>query len=123
MTKMCAILKISAVGTTLVLSTFGVSALEGNFDSPRYKDGLRLDVCLGFGQNCGQAPADLYCRVHGYQRATRFETEHATPTRIAGDPERMCNANFCAAFKHIVCFTSQAQPDRQNNELWPHPID
>jgi hypothetical protein len=27
------------------------------------------------------------------------------------------------AFKHIVCFTSEAQPGRRNDDIWPHRID
>ena len=121
-TAMQSILKMSAVGAILLLGATCVSALEGNFNQPHYKDGSRLDVCFAFGQDCGQRPADVYCRVQGYQRAASFETEHARPTQIAGDG-KTCDANFCAAFSHIVCFTPEAQRGQFNPELWPHIID
>src|SRR5262245_37278589 len=102
-------LKISAVAAALLLGATSVSALERNFSRPLYKDGLRLDVCFAFGQACGQRPADAFCRVQGYRTATSFETEHARPTRIAGDGKR-CDADFCQGFRSIVCFTPEAQP-------------
>ena len=113
-------LKISVVGITLLLGATCVSALEANFNHPLYKDGSRLDVCFAFGQDCGQRPADVFCGVHGFERATSFETEHANPTRIAGTG-KSCTADFCEAFKSIVCFTSGAQPGRRLD--WPHVID
>jgi hypothetical protein len=81
------ILRISAVGAILLLGATCVSALEGNFNQPRYKNGSRLDVCFTFGRECGQPPADLFCKVHGYERAANFETEHARPTAMGGTEE------------------------------------
>jgi len=114
------ILRISAVGAILLLGATCVSALEGNFNQPRYKNGSRLDVCFTFGRECGQPPADLFCKVHGYERAANFETEHARPTAMGGDGGS-CNADFCAAFKRIGCFTSGAQPGQRID--WPVRID
>jgi hypothetical protein len=116
------ILKISAVGATLLLGITCASAVEGNFNQPLYKDGSRMDICYGFGQDCGQRPADTFCRVHGYATAVSFDMEHARPTTIIGDGKR-CDADFCTGFKHIVCSTPQAQPGRVNIEFWPHRID
>ena len=71
------------VGITIFLSTTGASALEGLFERPMYKAGpARLDVCDHFGTDCGKPAADDYCRMMGYERANKFEAEHASPTRV-----------------------------------------
>jgi hypothetical protein len=108
--------KVSAVTATLLLGASGVSALEDSFSRPRYKDGSRLDWCYGFSQACGQRAADTWCRIQGYEKATRFETERATPTRVMGDG-KMCSGSVCTAYRRIVCFTSSAKRGRGTD--WP----
>ena len=95
-------------------------ALEDTFSQPTYKGLARLDVCYLWGRDCGQHPADTYCRVQGYERAVRFDTELARPTRLASRGG-ICDADFCAAFKSITCFTSASQRGRTRE--WPSCID
>jgi hypothetical protein len=99
----------------------GTSGLEARFDRPRYKNGpARLDVCLHFGKSCGKPAADDFCYLMGYERATIFETEPATPTRVINFGQE-CRGPHCRAFKLIVCFTRAQQ--RGIIRDWPRPID
>jgi hypothetical protein len=86
-----------------------------------YKNGpARLDVCQHFGKFCGQAAADDYCRIMGYERATKFEAEPATPTRVINFGQE-CKGPGCRGFKFIVCFT-RAQ-ERGKVREWPAKMD
>jgi hypothetical protein len=92
-------------------------ALESTFDHPTYGSQEQLDVCYIWGKQCGQKPANMYCKVHGYQRATHFDTEPARPTRL-GSNGKLCDGDFCVGFKSITCFTSASQPGIVTP--WPH---
>ena len=98
-----------------------VSALERRAERPMYKDGtIRLDVCETFGKNCGQPVADQYCRIHGFERATKFEGEPATPTRVINGG-RECKGPDCRGFKFIECFTTAQK--RGKGQDWPPVVD
>jgi hypothetical protein len=114
------LLTISLAGITLLLGAISASALEGQFNSPRYKGQGRLDFCFTFGRDCGQQVADTYCRIQGYERASSFEAVRASPTRIIANGAT-CSGGHCTTFRHIVCFTSAAQRGRGIG--WPQRID
>ena len=91
----------------------------GTAERPRYdgpkagKD--RLDNCWMLGKNCGQEAADKYCQIQGYQRATRFQLENASPTQtLVG---QRCTGSHCIAFKSITCSTNARK--RGQGEAWP----
>jgi hypothetical protein len=107
----------SAVILTVASSA---GALEGNFERPLYKNLARLDNCELLGRSCGQPAANHFCRIKGYERAIKFETEHASPTRVL-ETGSECTGAVCVAFKSIVCFTSARTPGPVGD--WPHPID
>ena len=107
------------VGVSVLLSASGASALEVRFDRPTYKSqGVRLDNCEHFGSSCGQPAADHYCRIQGYQRAIKFETERASPTKLIFGQQ--CNGPGCVAFKRIACFTSAQQRGALRD--WPQGL-
>jgi hypothetical protein len=108
------------LGMSILLGATCASALEGQFDRPMHKNLARLDNCQHFGTSCGQPAADNFCRIMGYERATRFETEHASPTRVINFGQE-CTGSICVAFKSIVCFT-RAQ-ERGKVLDWPRIID
>ena len=110
----------AALPAVLALATPAAHALEGTFNHPTYKRQARLDQCFIWGKECGQRAADTYCRAQGYQRAVRFDTEHARPTRLASDG-KVCDADFCVAFRSITCFTTAAERGKTGN--WPQRID
>jgi hypothetical protein len=116
---MRSILAISFTTVCLLFVTTSASALEDTFSKPEYKDGSRLDVCYGLGQDCGQRSADTWCRIQGYEKAARFETEPAQPTRVMGDGKR-CDGAHCTGYKSIVCSTSAAKRGKQGD--WPQKL-
>ena len=116
------IIAIAAISMSLAVSANTVSALERTFDHPRYRDSQqfpRLDGCFAFGRECGQKVADSYCTIHGFAKAARFELEKAKPTKTIGD-RKECDANFCTAFRFIVCFTPSEKPGPVRD--WPQGL-
>lgn len=112
--------KLSVAIVSLSIFASGASALEGTFNRPTYKRLARLDNCFAFGKACGQRAADTYCRVQGYEKSVRFDTERARPTRVIADGS-LCDGDFCVAFKSITCSTSAAT--RGKGVDWPRRID
>lgn len=65
--------------------------------------GERLDWCRNFGNNCGQAAADLFCREMRFERAVDFAfAPNLGRTLVFGDG-RLCEAPQCGGFVHITC--------------------
>src|SRR5262245_17134763 len=86
-------------------------------ETPMYRNGpARLDVCQHFGKNCGQAAADQYCQMMGFERATNFGDEPATPTKVINSG-RECRGPNCRGFKFIECFTRAKE--RGKVQAWP----
>jgi hypothetical protein len=95
------------------------TGVEGRFDRPLYKNGPeRLDYCDHFATHCGKPAADDYCRMMGYDRASKFEPEHASPTRVINFGQT-CTGPNCTAFKFILCFARQ----RGQVHDWPRTLD
>jgi hypothetical protein len=95
------------------------AGVEVRFDRPTYKHGPeRLDWCDSYATRCGKPAADDYCRIMGYERASQYESEHASPTRVIVFGQT-CTGPTCAAFKFIVCVARQRGPGHE----WPHPQD
>jgi len=88
--------------------------------SPTYKGIVRLNNCLHFGTHCGKPAADDYCQMQGYERASKFETERASPTRVMNFGQE-CKGPHCVAFKYIECFTRAQQRGKVRD--WPRTID
>src|SRR5262245_24685982 len=119
---MRAIIRILAASMILLLGITAVSALEQRFDRPRYRDNQqlpRLDLCSTFGRDCGQKAADSFCSIHGFVTARGLEAERVRPTQTLRDG-KMCHADFCTAFKFIVCFTRDAKPGPRRD--WPQRL-
>ena len=109
---------ITIAFSLVACSTIAIAA-EQTFQRPNYKNGPRLDVCYGGNQCATQMAADAFCRVQGYEKATKFDKEKARPTALIAQ-KRTCDANFCEAFKTITCSVSgQAGSTRD----WPPRID
>lgn len=75
------------------------------YANPRFFD-RRLDWCVNWGQDCGQPAADTFCKRKRYTAARTFEIDPnigaAQPTMIIGS-KQVCDKDFCAGFKSIVC--------------------
>jgi len=104
-------------------ATAALAELTATAKSPKYagpKGGKdRLDQCFTLGKNCGQAAADKYCEIHGYQKAKGFETEKASPTQtLVG---QRCTGSVCVAFKSITCSTTAKKVGQTLG--WPQLLD
>lgn len=74
------------------------------FQSPML-DGVRLDVCVTYGEACGKPAADRFCKTKGYRYAESFEEVRVGPavkTKVMGDG-RTCDADYCTAFAYVKC--------------------
>jgi len=103
------------IAAIVMQSVVSAHALERTFPRPTHKNSPRLDNCENFGSSCGQPAADHYCRIKGYERASQFQTEPASPTRVMSG--KVCQDSGCVGFRFIVCFTSAQRPGRGLD--WP----
>jgi hypothetical protein len=108
-----------ALGLAIAVGSTVAIAAERTFQRPTYKNGPRLDVCFGGNQCNTQMAADAYCRVQGYEKATKFDKQKARPTELIAQ-KRICDADFCEAFTSITCSVS-GQPGSTRD--WPTRID
>ena len=90
------------LATAALSASRPASAAEARYNNPKVK-GIALDNCQSWGQNCGRAAADAYCRSKGYRRALRYRVkQNAPPTRVIGD-SRVCNAPGCDRIDWVAC--------------------
>jgi hypothetical protein len=75
------------------------------FPNPKHL-GIRLDICLHWGVDCGQPTADAWCTQQGFERATGLthaqNVGQTTPTIVMGDA-KVCALPECDAFASITC--------------------
>jgi hypothetical protein len=95
------------------------TGVEARFDRPTYKNGpARLDVCNHWATDCGKKAADDYCYIMGYERASQFEPENASPTRVM-NYGKQCDGAHCVGFKYIICVAKE----RGKPKPWPAMMD
>ena len=82
--------------------------LTETFTKPMIK-GHRLDLCLHWGRECGQAAAEAWCakkfgKADGHAVAWKIDPDigASSPTYIMGD-DTLCKENFCDGFQFITC--------------------
>jgi hypothetical protein len=74
-------------------------------------EGVRLDWCVGPGQNrgCGPPAAQLFCQNQGYSRAVSMVEEQgvglAEPTKQIGS-HQTCKGPNCSGFLSLTCTKS-----------------
>jgi hypothetical protein len=65
--------------------------------------GRRLDWCLTWATDCGQAAADYFCKKRGHEEATAFQiAADIGKTRIMKTGQK-CTDPSCDGFKFITC--------------------
>lgn len=77
-------------------------ACPGEYAPPLIK-GMRVDWCLTWGTDCGQAAADHFCKAQGYARAETWRWEHVEPTIVQGDGNQCSGKDRCGGFSFIRC--------------------
>ncbi len=71
--------------------------------APPMINGMRVDWCLSWGTDCGQAAADYYCQKEGYARAETWHMEKVEPTFMMGDGKTCSGKGRCDGFSFIRC--------------------
>lgn len=73
-----------------------------DFWAPNYH-GKRLDFCLSTKVQCGQAVANSYCQMLGYDAAERFTIDYNLGMTSYLDSKKCCKGWECKGFKLIRC--------------------
>lgn len=73
-------------------------------------NGLRIDWCHRWSQDCGKPSADAFCRSQGYAGASSFEKLiTGSFTWIAGD-QQICLGPGCGVLADVTCAQPTAPP-------------
>ena len=80
-------------------------AADRKFSFPVH-DIYRLNYCLHWQKDCGEAAAAAWCKIKGYQRAAGWKIDENIgglfPTIVLGD-KRVCSKFVCDGFQEITC--------------------
>ena len=80
-------------------------AADQKFSFPVH-DIYRLNYCLHWQKDCGEAAALAWCKIKGYQRAAAWKIDENIgglfPTIVLGD-KRVCSNFVCDGFQEITC--------------------
>ncbi len=72
------------------------------FENPMVQ-GMALDGCRIWSNECGQPAADAFCQSQGFASATDFTVQqHTPPTRVIGSGQ-ICNEPFCGRIASLTC--------------------
>ncbi len=70
------------------------------------QQGMRLDLCVNWGEGCGQPAANAFCKAKGWDHAASYAVANNigqfVPTRLIGTGA-VCDQDFCDGFKVITC--------------------
>lgn len=87
------------------ISCFKPDTVEKVFTKPKL-NGKRLDLCVNWGQGCGEPAATLFCQSAGWSFASDFVVANDigsnSPTRLIGTGA-ICDQSFCDGFSTITC--------------------
>jgi hypothetical protein len=76
-------------------------------------DGKRLDLCLVWGNQCGQAAADAFCKLQVFDAAASFIIAKAVGPTVVFTGRQICNDPRCDGFESITCTRSGSIPPWQ----------
>lgn len=88
-----------------------VKADTQDFSSPNYKGHL-LDWCFTWAADCGQHPADAWCKVKGFDGAQSFQKwdNPGQATRLIGS-NQVCDEPECDSYTKITCESADSQEE------------
>jgi len=97
---------VAAAACTVVVSVQAGRAETQEFREPSVK-GMRLDWCLYWARDCGEPAAREFCRIQGFESASRFAIDQnlgrkGDVTVVYGDG-RLCGAATCSGFRSVTC--------------------
>jgi hypothetical protein len=90
---------VECVGATN--PAWGGNAGSRYFATP-IENGIPVDRCASWGNDCGQGGADQFCRRQGLTRAVSFETYNPGRTWVSGS-NRVCDGADCGALRQVQC--------------------
>lgn len=100
--------RITSLSILLALS-FQVSSQVKEFKEPRV-EGLRMDRCLTWGNECDEPAAYKWCLEKGFSKAIYWEIDNnigqKQPTKMLKSKE-ICNKPDCDGMKLIVCYKNE----------------
>lgn len=71
--------------------------------SPPMINGMRVDRCLYWAQQCDEPAASAFCRSQGWSRASNWAWEYTMPTRVQGSGQVCSIPGGCGGFTFITC--------------------
>jgi hypothetical protein len=87
------------------VTCFKPSPQTQTFNKPKI-NGMRLDLCVNWGEGCGAPAANAYCQQKGWNTSTSHVIAHdigaVAPTRLIGTGA-VCDQDFCDGFQSITC--------------------
>ena len=87
------------------ITCFSPTPTTVTYNKPKF-NGLRLDLCVTWGQGCGQPAADAFCQWKGHASAASYTVANDiganAPTRLIGT-SAICDQDFCDGFGKITC--------------------
>jgi hypothetical protein len=66
-------------------------------------DGVRLDWCREWANDCGAPAADAFCKSRGKVKAAHFAAQANVGLTMVISSKQICNAPNCTAFASIEC--------------------
>jgi hypothetical protein len=97
----------------ITLSAICVYAQETQIFPAPEVDGKRLDVCLVWGDQCGQPAADAWCKTQGFDSASSWDLAKGigaqTPTVVLTG-RNICDQPTCDGFASITCTRAAKKP-------------
>jgi OmpA family len=88
------------------------------FENPTV-DGGRLDFCLVWGDQCGKAAADAFCKMQGLAGANAWEPANDVGPTIVLTGRKPCNEQWCDGFASITCTGTTTNPEGCPMEAQP----
>lgn len=82
---------------------------QAEFDAPMV-DGVALDICREWGNNCNKPAADLFCQRQNFVESETFQIANdQPPTRIITSG-KLCEEKSCDRFSWIKCVGEPQEP-------------
>jgi hypothetical protein len=80
-----------------------------SFPEPQM-NGAAVDWCQSWATNCGQAGADQFCRMQGFERASFWTEVLVDRTFVIGSNQFCQGQRACGALRKVVCVEPLATP-------------
>lgn len=76
--------------------------VTGVVNNPRF-NGIRVDYCVVWAENCGTPAASIACKLYGYTKPITYGVlwDYGYTYVLASD--RICSGTFCDAIEWVLC--------------------